>query len=271
VTRRRKEAGGEARGGGGAAPASAPTGGGFPAGAGRRGTAGGGGQGAAGDSGRGAAGGSGRLALPSSGLAGEILAGLERAPAAGGGPAGGRERVYSFADALERRGQQAELPQEQPESWVVFALAGESYGLPVAAVQEILRAGTITRVPHAPAPVRGITHLRGRVLAVVDLRVRLGLPPAALDERSRILVVDSRQRVLGLLVDAALQVCKLLPSAFAPPPPDVMSERSDYLRGVVHLGEQLIIALDLDRVLLIQDEDLTPGATAAAAEEQPGD
>ncbi len=78
-----------------------------------------------------------------------------------------------------------------------------------------------------------------------------------------------RQRVLGLLVDAALQVAKLLPSAFVPPPPDVMTERSHYLRGVAHLGEQMVIALDLDRVLLIQDEDLTPGAGAEAVAESP--
>ena len=210
------------------------------------------------------------LELPASGLAAEILASLG-SPGAGGGPPRGRERVYSFADALARRGQEERAPQEQPESWVVFELAGERYGLPVAAVHEILRVGTITRVPHSPAPVRGITNLRGRVLAVVDLRVRLALPPAGLDARSRILVVDSRQRLLGLLVDAALQVCKLLPSALTAPPDDVMTARSDYIRGVYHLDDQLIIALDLDQVLLIHDEEPAPGAPAAPAEEPPSD
>jgi purine-binding chemotaxis protein CheW len=212
-----------------------------------------------------------RIELPPSGLAAEILAQLGGPAPGGAQEAAGRDRVYSFADALARRGREVEEPREHPESWVLFALAGETYGLPVSAVQEILRAGTITRVPHAPAPVRGITHLRGRVLAVVDLRVRLGLPPALVDGKSRILVVDSRQRVLGLLVDAAQQVVKLLPSAFVPPPVDVMTERSHYLRGVVHLERQLIIALDLDRVLLIQDEDLAPGAPGEPDEKPPED
>jgi purine-binding chemotaxis protein CheW len=218
-----------------------------------------------------AAGASERIELPPSGLAAEILAQLGGQAPGGAPPAAGRDRVYSFADALARRGREVEESREQPESWVLFALAGETYGLPVSSVQEILRAGTITRVPHAPAPVRGITHLRGRVLAVVDLRIRLGLPPAPVDGKSRILVVDSRQRVLGLLVDAAQQVVKLLPSAFVPPPADVMTERSHYLRGVVHLERQLIIALDLDRVLLIQDEDLAPGAPGEPDEKPPAD
>jgi purine-binding chemotaxis protein CheW len=207
--------------------------------------------------------------LPETGTAEEILAQLGLPPVApaaptataGGGeralaeaPAARPERVYSFADSLDGRNQEAEAPREQPVSWVVFELAGERYGLPVAAVEEILRVGTITRVPHAPSPVRGITNRRGRVLAVVDLRVRLGLPPIAIDVHSRILVADSRRRTLGLLVDAALQVVKLLPSTLEAPPADVMTERSAYILGVYQQAEQMIIALDLERVLLIHDD-----------------
>jgi purine-binding chemotaxis protein CheW len=216
----------------------------------------------------------GPLTLPESGTAEEILAqlGMAADPQSGaaGQPAVPRERVYSFADSLDRRGEEAQEPREQPASWVVFELAGERYGLPVAAVQEILRVGTITRVPHTPSPVRGITNRRGRVLAVVDLRVRLGLPAAALEPRSRILVVDSRRRTLGLLVDAALQVVKLLPSALEAPPADVMTERSDYILGVYHVAELLIITLDLDRVLLIHDESAPRHAAAGASPPPPG-
>ncbi len=222
-----------------------------------------------------------RLRLPDSGLAEEILAALDQkvaeapaAPAAAptapvapaeprghdmpvlsqpGGIASGRDRVFAFADSLAGQQREQEAPRERPESWVTFALASETYALPVAAVQEILRPGAITRVPHAPAPVRGITNLRGRVLAVVDLRVRLGLPPAEPDERSRILVVASRERTLGLLVDAARQVLKLLPSAVQPPPADIVTARSDFLRGVYHLADELVVLLDVERVLLVQD------------------
>ena len=212
----------------------------------------------------------GRVRLPDSGLADEILAAVDgaAAPAAAGDPppaalAGGldlnlatpsgRDRVFAFADSLAGGHQVQEAPREQAESWVTFRLADETYALPVAVVQEILRPGAITRVPHAPDPVRGITNLRGRVLAVVDLRVRLGLPAAEADERNRILVVAARERTLGLLVDAARQVLKLLPSAVQPPPADILTDRSDFLRGVYHLADELVVLLDVERVLLVQD------------------
>ena len=219
------------------------------------------------------------LRLPSSGLAHEILAAVDRQSPAGSpeslppmpatalpaplGPA----RIYSFADSLERGASAAAAaaaaPPERPESWVTFELAGELYALPVARIQEIQRARGITRVPHAPPPVRGIANLRGKVLVVVDLRLRLGLPPAVADERSRILVVSSRQRSLGLLVDAAHQVLGLLPSRIEPPPADLMDERSAYLAGVVQLDDSLVIALDIDQLLLVPDEAATPSHAEA--------
>jgi purine-binding chemotaxis protein CheW len=205
------------------------------------------------------------FALPESGLAAEILAAYDAKVGGGNGdasdaaappsaaPFAGRLGIYSFVDSLESRAAQAAAPQEKPESWVTFALAGEVYALPVSHVQEILRITTITRVPHAPHPVRGITNLRGRVLAVVDLRVRLGLPEGDVGAESRILVTEARGRSIGLLVDAARQVLKILPSAVQEPPSDVLTERTDFLCGVYHLDHDLVILLDVERVLLVED------------------
>lgn len=230
------------------------------------------------------AGDEGKIELPEFGLAEDILAALEaqvaaREAAAAAGPAAetvpepappvqespprpapaasplaGPERVYAFIDRLQNRsGAEPEAPREEPEIWVSFELAGEVYALPVTRVEEVLRIGAITRVPHAPAPVRGITNLRGRVLAVVDLRVRLGLPPVEPGPQSRILVVSSRDRSIGLLVDAARQVVRILPSAVQAAPADVLTEQSDFLIGVYHHAEELVILLDVDQVLWIPD------------------
>jgi purine-binding chemotaxis protein CheW len=166
----------------------------------------------------------------------------------------GPERVYAFIDRLERRvTREAAVVREKPETWVSFDLAGEVYALPVERLQEVLRVTSITRVPHAPNPIRGITNMRGRVLAVVDLRVRLGLPSAELEPQNRILVVASRDHWIGLLVDSAHQVVKVLPSTVQPPPADVMTERSDFIRGLCQVEDELVILLDVDRVLLIHD------------------
>lgn len=193
------------------------------------------------------------------GLAGEEPAPVERtepvppvAPAVASPDSPGR--VYAFVDRLQSQLKPAAPePREEPEIWVSFELTGEIYALPVTRVQEVLRISNITRVPHAPAPIRGITNLRGRVLAVVDLRVRLGLAPAPLEPQNRIVVVSSRERSIGLLVDSARQVVRVLPSAVQAPPADILTEHSDFLVGVYHLGESLIILLDVDQVLWISD------------------
>ncbi|MGH9363512.1 MAG: chemotaxis protein CheW [Thermoanaerobaculia bacterium] len=195
-----------------------------------------------------------RIRLPQAGLAAEILA----AGAAASEPqpppplpGRGSERLFAFADKLARGERQAEAEPEEPETWVAFALAGEVYALPVSHVQEILRVETLTRVPKAPRPVRGITNLRGRVLVVLDTRLRLGLKRAETDAASRILVLHSRGRAIGLLVDAVEQVVRLLPSRVQPPPQEVMTERSAYVVGVYQHGPTLLILLDPDRLLLL--------------------
>lgn len=197
------------------------------------------------------------MSLPSSGLAGEILAALARGEegvASQEAPLEGPDRLFSLVDRLTRHAAVAETTApEVPEVWVTFEAAGETYGLPVACVEEVLRVTTITRLPYAPAPVRGITQLRGRVLPVVDLRVRLGQPPAEAGARSRIVVVSSRGRALGLLVDGAREVLKLLPSAMEAPPPEVMSERSGFITAVYRREESVVILLDVERVLLLPE------------------
>ena len=164
------------------------------------------------------------------------------------------EVIYTFADRLKEK-QKVEARKEEEadiiETWVIFTLAEELYALPVSHVQEILRAVTITRVPDAPHPVRGITNMRGSVLPVVDLRIRLGLKKGQIESSYRILVVESRKRLIGLLVDAVHEVKRISINKVQLPPEDIMTKKSDYILGVYQLEENLIILLDVDRVLLI--------------------
>ncbi len=163
-------------------------------------------------------------------------------------------RIFAFADQLERSGVME--PQAVPaelETWIAFSLAGEVFALPVTPVREVVRVSSITRVPHAPRPIRGVTNRRGRVIPVIDLRLRIELPAADLGRASRVIVVSSRGRLLGLLVDAVHQVVHIDVAKVQPPPDDVMTVQSDYLSGVYHLDDQLILLVDIDRVLIIKD------------------
>ena len=95
--------------------------------------------------------------------------------------------------------------------------------------------------------------MRGRVIPVIDLRLRIELPSAELGRSSRVIVVSSRGRLLGLLVDAVHQVIHVDLNRVQPPPDDVMTVQSDYISGVYHLEDQLILLLDINRVLIIQE------------------
>lgn len=207
--------------------------------------------------------------LPAFGLAEDVL-GVPDSGAkpeeANPPPLTGPDRIFEFAEQMKRTEADSlgpERPEEQFDTWVTFNLDKEVFALPVTHVQEILRVATITRMPHAPQPVRGVTNMRGRVLPVVDLRVRLGLAPKEMGATDRILVVGSRGHLLGLLVDSVQQVVRLARGSVQPPPPDVMTAQSDYILGVYHLQGDLVILLDVDRTLHIEDSLEERGHAAA--------
>jgi hypothetical protein len=107
------------------------------------------------------------------------------------------------------------------------------------------------RLPQAPEHVRGVTNLRGRILPVVELRSRLGLATAAVTPKSRIVVTEAHGRILGLLVDAVLQVTRIPADSVQPPPEDILTPQADWLAGVARRSDRLLILLDLDAVLLL--------------------
>lgn len=134
---------------------------------------------------------------------------------------------------------------------IAFVLHREEYGIPVASVREVSRVSEITRVPQAPEHIRGVMNLRGRILPLLELRTRLGLPLLdAPGPKARVVVAEVHGRVLGLLVDAVAQVLKVPSDLVVPPPDDARSAEADYLTGVAQLDGRLIILLDLERLLL---------------------
>ena len=120
-------------------------------------------------------------------------------------------------------------------------------------VREIIEYDTVTRVPGAPAWVRGVTNLRGSVVPVIDLAVKLGLPPstpspAHLHRRGGG-AFQGEKLVLGVLADAVGQVVELGPADVEPPPAFGAPVRMDYLVGMGRAGKKFILLLDMDRVL----------------------
>jgi len=161
------------------------------------------------------------------------------------------EELLGFTDTMEARSAAEAAPAPGPELHLLtFALDREEFGIPVTQVREVIRVAEITRVPQAPPHVRGVANLRGRILAVVELRSRLGLAPAELTPRSRVVVVEVRGRVLGLLVDAVSQVTKVPQASVVPAPEEVVSGDAGYVTGVARRQSRLIILPDLEKALL---------------------
>jgi purine-binding chemotaxis protein CheW len=156
-----------------------------------------------------------------------------------------RAHSASFFTTPAREERRAPELQEQ---LATFQLDGEEYGLDVRLVETIIRAGEVTPVPRAPAFVEGVINLRGRVVPVIDLKKKLGLGEVERSKRARVVVVRVRERLIGLLVDAALQVLKV-PLSRIEPAPEVVGRGADYIRGVAKLDNGLIILVDLDKAL----------------------
>lgn len=158
------------------------------------------------------------------------------------------DNILDFAAQLGQAPTPAAI-EERELRLVVFRLEREEYAVPIELVREVVRVADVTRVPHAPAHIRGVMNLRGRILPIVEIRTRLGLPRAELAPASRVVVVDVAGRIVGLLVDAVGQVARVGERLVAAPPDEVRSAGGDAVTGVARLGERLLVLLDLERVL----------------------
>jgi purine-binding chemotaxis protein CheW len=140
---------------------------------------------------------------------------------------------------------------------VTFSM-GEQYGVPIAQVQEIIRVGNLTAVPNSPSYMEGVINLRGRVLPVLNLRKKLKLPSNGITKKSRIIITEVRGKLLGLLVDLVSHVIKVPGEVVEEAPEDVLEETTDYITGVCKLPKELVILLDLEKLLV---REKTPGQT----------
>ncbi len=133
--------------------------------------------------------------------------------------------------------------------WVSFMLEGEVYGINVMQVQEVLRYSEIAPVPGAPSYVLGIINLRGNVVTVIDTRDRFGLPIADVTDNTRIVIIESNEHVVGILVDAVAEVVYLRQSEIETAPNVGADEHAKFIRGVCNKNDQLLILIDLDKML----------------------
>lgn len=136
---------------------------------------------------------------------------------------------------------------------VSFHIDGEEFGLDILRVQEIIRIQPLTRVPNSPDFVDGVINLRGKVIPVIALRKRFGLPDQAHDKQTRIVVVEVNGNILGFIVDSVSEVLRV-PAETVEPPPRLGKVEREYVSGVGKLDDRLLILLDVDRLMSESDQ-----------------
>lgn len=138
---------------------------------------------------------------------------------------------------------------DQMTQWVTFMLEGEKYGINVIQVREVLRNIEIAPVPGAPPYVLGIINLRGNVVTVVDTRARFGLTPLDVHEESRIVIIETMDQTVGLLVDSIAEVADILQSQIELTPNVGNDDSSKYIQGVHSRKGELLILIAVEKVL----------------------
>lgn len=143
----------------------------------------------------------------------------------------------------------------QMEPFILFELAGTTYGVPSGAVQQIDMIDDVTTVPNAHPALEGVVLVRGQVIPAINLRTRFGFDKIGRDLRSRLVVINNGTRTVGLIVDTAREFLKISSESIAPPPDALTGLSGQYLEGIATVGERPILVLNLDAVLDLDYED----------------
>lgn len=133
--------------------------------------------------------------------------------------------------------------------YLSFRIGDNEYSVDIMSVREIRGWTRTTSLPHAPLFVRGVINLRGTVLPVVDLALRLGLDASEPEDRNVIIVVDVGSRVMGLRVDAVSDILSFAPDQLQPPPEMATNSRSPFVKALTILEDRMVRLLDLEAVL----------------------
>jgi len=151
----------------------------------------------------------------------------------------------------------AGLPSAQRNQYLTFTLGGETFGMEIRFIREILEVGGLTLVPLMPDFIRGVINLRGAVVPVIDLAVRFHRPPTEPTKRTCIVILEvdqgERMATLGIMVDNVSEVLDIQASEIEPAPNFGSNLRSDFIQGVGKVAGRFVILLSVNQVISVEE------------------
>jgi purine-binding chemotaxis protein CheW len=166
---------------------------------------------------------------------------------------------------------QAMSMETELHKFLSFRLSGENFGIGILNIKEIIEYGDITTVPMMPDFVKGAINLRGHVVPVMDLAIRLGRQSDEVSKRTCIVIVEVESNGVtmdvGIMVDAVNEVLDIDPREIDPAPSFGGTVRTDFLRGMGKIGDKFIILLDIDNVISLEDIKALEAAAGVAPRE----
>ena len=165
------------------------------------------------------------------------------------------ERIRSLIDGKNANGDNKNVQiDDNIIQLVSFMIDDVEYGVDILSVHEILRLMEITRLPNTPDFIKGVINLRGHVIPVVDTRKRFGLPDTESTDLTRIIVIESDEKKVGLMVDDVYQVVRI-PGVYVDAPSDLIEGVSeDFVAGIGRLHDRLIVILNMSNIVFSDEE-----------------
>jgi len=143
----------------------------------------------------------------------------------------------------------------QKEKYLTFVLDNESYGIGINNVTEIIGIQPITLIPELPDYIKGVINLRGKIIPVMDVRLRFKKTFRKYNDRTCIIVVDINDLTIGLIVDSVSEVLKILDQDIVPPP-NLNKVTNKYIRGIGKIDKDIKLILDCDKLVNNDDMDI---------------
>lgn len=139
---------------------------------------------------------------------------------------------------------------------VVFMLNKAYYGVPILQVQEIVKMTEITEIPNTPDFVQGIVNLRGKIIPIIDMRKRFGLPDEKVNENWKILILKSDDVLFGVMVDQISEVEKVPATLIEKPPKIVAGVNGKFINAIAKMENRLLILLDIGKILSDEEKEI---------------